>query len=60
MGEPSFDNQIRAIWRHASPPPVFFLHSHIYEYSAIKRWLDSHNTSPRTGKTLPDKVPSIV
>ena len=36
--------------------PVITSDGHTYERSAIKQWLESHDTSPRTGNVLPDRV----
>ena len=35
--------------------PVTDALGNTYERAAIKQWLQSHNTSPLTGATLPDK-----
>eukprot|EP00658_Telonema_sp_P-2_P031035 TRINITY_DN23314_c0_g1_i17.p1 TRINITY_DN23314_c0_g1~~TRINITY_DN23314_c0_g1_i17.p1 ORF type:complete len:487 (+),score=120.46 TRINITY_DN23314_c0_g1_i17:83-1543(+) len=36
--------------------PVITSDGHSYEAAAIRRWLESHSTSPLTGQHLPDKV----
>jgi hypothetical protein len=36
--------------------PVITSDGHTYERSAIRQWLESHDTSPRTGNVLPDRV----
>eukprot|EP00051_Salpingoeca_urceolata_P011714 m.145433 g.145433 ORF g.145433 m.145433 type:complete len:624 (-) comp17223_c2_seq1:198-2069(-) len=36
--------------------PMFTSDGHTYEQDAIREWLRGHNTSPRTGEPLPDKV----
>jgi hypothetical protein len=36
--------------------PVITSDGHTYERSAIKQWLEAHDTSPRTGNVLPDRV----
>lgn len=36
--------------------PVITSDGHTYERSAIRQWLEAHDTSPRTGNVLPDRV----
>ena len=36
--------------------PVVAVDGHSYERAAIERWLQSHDTSPRTGERLPSKA----
>lgn len=42
--------------------PVLTVDGHTYEYSAIRRWLESNSTSPVTGASLPSKtlVPNLA
>mmetsp|Transcript_53844 Transcript_53844/g.93557 ORF Transcript_53844/g.93557 Transcript_53844/m.93557 type:complete len:1009 (+) Transcript_53844:87-3113(+) len=36
--------------------PVITSDGHTYERTAIAKWLEEHNTSPKTGQELPDNV----
>lgn len=44
------------ITRELMERPVITSDGHTYERSAIAKWLEEHNTSPKTGRELPDKV----
>eukprot|EP00435_Cladocopium_sp_Y103_P064828 s922_g26.t1 len=44
------------ITRELMERPVITSDGHTYERSAIAKWLEEHNSSPKTGRELPDKV----